>query len=246
MGKEVERGFEQEMVAHLAEFSPALFKAIGEEQMRKAVRAGIRKADGYGFDKRGSVRFCLEMMLLFGSQFDTDPQYPWAAELLLDREAAPDLERAGLLYKRTMHYRENVVGPDSKHMRDALKRIREWARQELPFSQDSFHAGIMQEIRLLYPEKAEYVGPEALDELLREAIEEARQRQLRTLRGVAAQFILMLMFGHGCAEDPLCPWIGGALRDPAITDPAAHVKRLETRALTWLDHVLAHFDQGIA
>ena len=85
------RTFEDEMVAHLAEFSPPLFKAIGEEQMRKAVHFGIGRADSHGFTFRGPTRLYLELMLLFGSYFDTDPQYPWAAEILSNRD--PDSQR---------------------------------------------------------------------------------------------------------------------------------------------------------
>ena len=80
------RSFESEMVAHLAEFSPPLFKAIGEEQMRKAIQFGIDRAGSYGFDFRGPVRLYLELMLLFGSHFDTDPQYPWAAAILTNQD----------------------------------------------------------------------------------------------------------------------------------------------------------------
>lgn len=54
----------------------------------------------------------------------------------------------------------------------------------------------------------------------------------------------MFAFGHGCFDDPLYPWIARTLEDDAITDSAARAKRLETKALTWLDHVLGYFDEG--
>ena len=98
------------MVAHLAEFSPPLFKAVGEEQMRKAIRFGIGRADSYGFTFRGPVRLYLELMLLFGSHFDTDPQYPWAAAILTDQDSDPQMQCAERLYEVTMDYREEVAG----------------------------------------------------------------------------------------------------------------------------------------
>jgi hypothetical protein len=55
--------------------------------------------------------------------------------------------------------------------------------------------------------------------------------------------VLILAFGHGCVTDPLYPWIARTLNDEAIADPAACAKRLENKALTWLDHVLAYFDK---
>ena len=56
--------------------------------------------------------------------------------------------------------------------------------------------------------------------------------------------MLMLAFGHGCADDPLYPWIARTLQDEAITDGAARATYLEAKALTWLEHVLAYFDKG--
>src|SRR5262245_45441568 len=72
--------FEDEMVVHSKEFSPRLCEVIGEEQLRVALRAAMDQAGGYGFTNRGPVRLFIEMRFLFGSAFDTDPQYPWAAK----------------------------------------------------------------------------------------------------------------------------------------------------------------------
>ena len=52
-------------------------------------------------------------------------------------------------------------------------------------------------------------------------------------------------FGHGCADDPLYPWIERTLNDQAIIDAPARAKRLEKKAITWLEHVLAYFDQDL-
>ena len=55
---------------------------------------------------------------------------------------------------------------------------------------------------------------------------------------------LMFAFGHGCANDPLYPWIANTLRDERIADSAARADRLERKALTWLNHVLANTSGG--
>lgn len=71
LGEAMARSFESEMLAHLAEFSPPLFRAVKEEQMRKATRFGLTRAGEYGITFRGPLRLYLELMLLFGSHFDT-------------------------------------------------------------------------------------------------------------------------------------------------------------------------------
>jgi hypothetical protein len=241
--KVAQRAFEDEMVAHLAEFSPPLFKAVGEEQMRKAVLFGINRADSYGFTFRGPVRLYLELMLLFGSYFETDPQYPWVAEILANRDS-DQMQRAERLYEKTMDYREKVAGPEDAYALGALRNISVLARQPLELSLDNFVPAMQQEIARVYPQKATYVGDERIEALIHKGIDGARRQRFSTVRGAALVVVLMLAFGHGCGADPLYPWIAKTLKDEAITDPDARAKRLEKKALTWLEHVLANFDKG--
>ena len=237
------RTFEDEMVVHLAEFSPPLFKAIGEEQMRKVVHFGVGRADSHGFTLRGPVRLYLEMMLLFGSFFDTDPQYPWAAEILANRDSE-QMQRAERLYEKVMDYRERVAGPEDAYTLRALRNISILARQSLELPSDNFVPAMRQEITRVYPQKAAYVGDEGIEALIRRGIEGARKQRFSTVRGAVLVTVLMLAFGHGCGADPLYPWIAGTLKDEAITDPETKAKRLERKALTWLEHVLAYFEKG--
>lgn len=243
--KAAQRAFEDEMVAHLAEFSPPLFKVIGEAQMRKTVRFGIDRADSHGFTFRGPIRLYLELMLLFGSYFDTDPQYPWAAETLTNQDSGPQMQRAEQLYERTLDYREKVAGPDDAYTLRALRNISILARQPLELSSDDFFPAMRREIARVYPQKAAYVGDEGIEVLIRKGIDGARRQRFSTIRGVTLVIVLMLAFGHGCGADPLYPWIAKTLRDEVITDPDARAQHLEKKALIWLEHVLAYFDKGV-
>src|SRR5262245_54088671 len=71
--QQVERG----LVAGLRSFSPELTAAIGDAGTHEVVRIGITKATSYGLTQRDTVRLYVELMVLFGSHFDTDPQHPW-------------------------------------------------------------------------------------------------------------------------------------------------------------------------
>ena len=73
-------------------------------------------------------------------------------------------------------------------------------------------------------------------------IDEAAQLAKRysfPVRGAVLLCSLMFAFGHGCTRDPLYPWISQTMEDDRITDPASRAERLEKKAITWLDHVLA-------
>ena len=104
---------------------------------------------------------------------------------------------------------------------------------------------MLQEMTRAFPQKAAYVGEEGLLALIQEGRTEARKYGFSTVRGEAMMVVLMFAFGHGCTDDPLYPWISRTLKDERIKDPAARAKRLEKKAVTWLDHVLDRPREGV-
>lgn len=233
------KGFENEMVQHLAEFSPPLFKVIKEPQMREVIRFGFKQCDKYGLTLRGPMRLYLEMMLLFGSYFDTDPQYPWASEILFDRHSVSQMQRAESLFEKIVDYQEKVSGPQGANTRKALEGVLAISREPLNFSAGEFDESARREIHKVFPEKAEYVGRENLTTLIRAGKTEARKYGFPATRGDTLMVVLKFAFGHGCADDPLYPWIGRTLRDEKIKDGEARAARLEKKAVTWVEHVLS-------
>jgi hypothetical protein len=116
------------------------------------------------------------------------------------------------------------------------------AAEPPPLDSDDLPADVLREIARVYPQKAAHVGTGGLEALVGEGFETAHRFGLSTRHEAALMIVLMVAFGHGCADDPLYPWIGATLRDGRIVDSAARARRLTSKALTWLDHVLAHFE----
>jgi hypothetical protein len=235
------RQFEDEMVVHSRAFSPRLCEVLGEEQLRVALRRAIERAGGYGFTFRGPIRLFIELMFLFGSAFDTDPQYPWAARIL--KTPHDQMLRAEQLCDKTVDYQEKVSGPDGTNTRRALRDLLVVAQRPVTFSSNDFVAGLRQEMSRVFPQKAAYIGGEGLTALIQQGRTEARSYRF-SLRGETLLAVLMFAFGHGCADEPLYPWIAGTLKDVRIADPAARAERLEKKAVTWLEHVLAAPSEG--
>jgi len=236
-------GFEDEIVEHWHAFSPRLCAVLGDEQLRVAVRHGVERAGTWGLTARGPVRLYLDVAMLLGSLFDTDPQYPWAAQALeAHTDAAPEsqMRTAERLYEATSAYLETVSGPDDEHANAALQRLSAMGRQPLALTQEGFRDEMLDFTREMYPQKVEYVGDEALFELIDAGSEEALAHEMESADGRALLCALKFAFGHGCSGDPLYPWIGNTLSSEKIVDGEARTKRLRRKALTWLDEVLAH------
>lgn len=239
----VSRRFEDEMMTHLDQFSPETFVHLGEDRFRATIRLGMERAQTYGFDQRGPTRLYLEAMLLFGSFFDTDPQYPWFSEMLSQEKTFPQMTRAQCLHKRIVNYRDSVEGPDRSFESAALRKLNVLARQPDATPEPT---SLPEVFRTIYPQKADYLGGDLLGRLISTSTSVAQQYGLATSRGQALFLVLSLTFGHGCASDPLHPWIAKILSDCVSAPPDQRTRRLNVWTLALLDRVQARAGKGDA
>jgi hypothetical protein len=234
--------FEDEMVEHSKKFTPRLCEVLGDSQLRVAIRSAMKRADGYGFTNRGPIRLFIEMMFLCGSAFDTDPQYSAVGDVL--RSPGDQMIRAEKIYEGSLDYLEKVSGPGAVNVHKALADLLLLARGPLTFP-NGFVAEMLSHMGRVFPQKADWVGEAGLKAVIEEGVNEARHHQFKTLREGALLVVLKFAFGHGCTNDPLYPWIGATLTDPKIKDPNARATRLEKKAITWLEHVVAGNEQQV-
>jgi hypothetical protein len=228
--------FESEMIEHSRLFNPRLCEVLGEEQLGVAVREQIQAAARHGFSNRGPIRLCVELMFLFGSHFAEDPQYPQLAEIL--RSEHQEMSRAQDLHEWANDYLDIVHGRDNINVYRALGLLQKLAGE--PFEPVSDAGGaIVAELTRVFPEKCEYLGAEAVGRLTEAGLREARDLGFFAPRQQVLIVALMFAFGAGCTRDPLYPWISRLLQDRRIVDAPMRARRLERRAVTWLDHVLA-------
>ena len=236
------RRFEEEMMVHSKMFSPRLCEVIGDEQLRVALRSAMRRADDYGFTNRGPIRLFIEMMFLRGSAFDTDPQYPFDREILLS--SGEQMQRAQQIHEGQLDYIDKVSGPGGANVRKALTDLLALAQTPLKISQGNLAADLLRELTRIFRQKVAYTGETGITALIHKGIAEARKYGFSTVRQQTLVVALMFAFGHGCTGDPLYPWIARTLEDEKIIDAAARADRLEKKAVTWLEHVLASDPQG--
>jgi len=186
--------FQESMRVHLNELAYPLAFGVPDGNLRKAISFGVARARGYGFDLRGPVRLYLELMLIMGSHFDTDPQYSWAAAILKNPGTGSQMARAERLYQAALDYEEEVIGTDYAQTVRAITSISFTVAQPLAVSPDTFVPDMLRTLRSLYPEKACYVGEAGLKALIREAQEDAQRWGLMTVRGASMLIILKMMF----------------------------------------------------
>ena len=104
--------FEKEMLQRVKEFTPRHCKVMDEAGLLAVIRRSIEKSRQYGFTNRGPVRLYTELTFMFGSDFDTDPLLPWAAEILGSGGPSNQMDRAERLHGKAREYSDVTAGPN--------------------------------------------------------------------------------------------------------------------------------------
>ena len=231
---------EQELDEHCQKFAPLLFDAAGETGVREAVRLGLKRAQGYGFKDQPQIRFYIDMMLVLGSEYDTDPQFPWAAETLQDRFSRAEV-RGMVLHRDLSLYIDRVMGQRNEYLTEALDRFLSLpAKAPPPHQRTAAH--LRDWLRRLFPQKSDDVNDEQLAQISAVATEHANRLGLPGRDGILAG--VMLVFGHRATEDPLYPWISGVLRDPLTSSSEGRLERLYARLHVYAERARKHLASG--
>ena len=233
------------MVVHLQNFAPHHWRVIGEQTGRHVIRLGIDQAKRYGFTNRGPVRFYIEMMFMFGSYFDTDPQYPWTAEALNDPENTDQMIRADRLYDVMTEYSDVVAGPKNEYKFSALRRLNQARAQDYVSAALPLEDCLVAGLKSIYPEKCAYLGEEPLRVLLKKSLELATKYDLSSSEDTALMAALTFFLGHECTRDPLHGWIGRRLEKERFATAAARGADLRAKALLYLRQTLGN-DEALA
>jgi len=236
-------GFETELVYHIKTFAPRHSEVVGVEAIRKTVRRGMERARAYGFTNRGPSRFFVELMVMFGSQFDTDPLLPWAEGVLNNESIKDQMERADMLHEAMHEFLNEVSGPEKKHLFDSMRRLNRLRLEDYLSPGGNFESEIKAGLKFIYPQKCKYAGEDALNELIGRGKESALTYSISSPHGAALLIVLMFALGHGIMRDPLYPWIWRTLEDESVADPDEKAKRLQVKIKIYLDQTLKNVGQ---
>lgn len=231
-----QQGFERELVEHVKDFAPKHSAAIGDEAVREVVRLGIERSGNYGFSNRGPVRFYVEMMCMFGSDFDTDPQLPWAESVLKNEAVTDQMEKADALFDKMTEYDEAVTGPEKQYYLKALERLSKVRFEDYNLT-GSFDGELARGLKSIYSQKYESLGKEGIENLIARGKTIAAEHSVTSTRGIALFTALAFMIGHGFANDPFFPWISNTLGEEG-TDPNEKAERVTTKMKLYLDEAL--------
>jgi hypothetical protein len=234
--------FENDMVAHLNAFAPKHCEVIGEPAVRTGISLGIGRARRYGLTNRGPMRFYIELMFMYGCDFDSDPQCVWASDVLQSKDFPDQMARADQLYENAIAFTDKTAGRNYIYAKDALRRVHRMKFEDLPLLDEAFDTTMLDRLTGIHPEKIQVLGETGTKTVIEHGKKLPATLSLAPERGAALCVGAAFALGHGFGHDPLLPWIAHTVTNPLISDPGARTKRLYARIMTYLDHIIAGFD----
>ena len=95
--------FHNWMLVHLRRFLPSQCLAVGEPRLPNLIQSGIEHAASYGITTRRDVCKFIDLMVVFGRDFDT--RLPWAGPILT--RGSPQGERMQVLFATAVRHLRN-------------------------------------------------------------------------------------------------------------------------------------------
>ena len=228
--------YAEQLAHHARSFSPRLCEVAGADAVLQLANLARVRAQAIGWHDQLLVQFYLELMITFGADFASDPQYAWLG-LPQRPSVLEDMHtQASKVHDELVRYQAAVVGLEQCHARHALSRLVQDGDADWRAAGSGSADALQDSLWRLYPEKAAYCDPAALVALTVRARAEAAAAGLPAGSGGWLLGALMLAFGAGVCSDPLYPWVAEVLADRHIVDPHARAKRLWQRVGTYAEH----------
>ncbi|MBZ5715389.1 hypothetical protein [Nannocystis pusilla] len=237
--------FEARMLAHLKRFSPRHLRIVGDPELRELIVVGHERAEQYGLVSERSKRIYIELMLMFGSGFDDDPQHVWAVEPL--RAGDGEYVRVDRLRDAAWGHLDRTAGDDldaagRSQPGRAAAQVQRFAQPERAQSDEAgldLRARLVALLRQVFPARCADIGEPALVRTVEQALAKARSFALTSERGQALFVGLAVMFGADFHRDPQFAWAGRALAEVGSANERARIEALLRGATGCLDRFWA-------
>lgn len=235
-------GFVHELVAHCYQHFPHIQRTVEENVLRKVLADCIEKAEQIGFTQRGPVKFYLDMLIVYGVGFETDPQYPWVRDILEKTAHLPQMDRALALHQKSDEYLDLVSGPQNRFMFEVAERLEQIELENANIYKTGFSSYMHTLLKEFYPQKYEHTGEAAISMLIEQGEQKAQEVYgFDQARPAGLIVVLMYLLGHQVDKDPFYVWASPEKTSRydgytlIVDDQGGAAKRLERRARVWME-----------
>ncbi|MEA1932862.1 MAG: hypothetical protein U9N60_00265 [Thermodesulfobacteriota bacterium] len=230
------KAFENSMVEHIREFFPNHYRVAGKPVVGEVIKYGIMQAKKYDFTSERNVCLYITVMFMLGSNFDSDILFPWAADILEDKNMPDPTARADKLTDTALDFLRQIAGSNNSNMNRAFLTLRkELPRLSEKTDFDKFDHYMTEKLNGIFPKKYEILGENIISQLIFNGVNKASMYKISEHRGQALFIILMFFLGSAIDKEPFLPWIRAILNNKPIDDKTDRVNRLYDESIIFLE-----------
>lgn len=242
--KMAKENFLNEIMPYLQRNYSYICQYTPNHELREYLYSLVEQAEEIGFTQRGPVRFFVDMTIVLGSNFITDPSYYWISQFLEEHQSLDQLEMSMLLHKKVNHYLNQVMSDEYQRWKQIKENLLFLINQnkqepEYTFYITGFEEYILRKLALIYPEKYHLLSEEALAHFVLQAREKAQQNY--SFRGSKEELfviVLMFIFGHEFDQTPLLAW---AKTHREKSNEYGYIAGIEDKTLNWISILMEHY-----
>jgi hypothetical protein len=93
------KAFEDRVIAHIKRIFPEQSEVLGEPKLRETIQCGTQRAAAHRIISERDVCKYIDLMILYGRDFDKDPNLPWAQSVLQNQAIRNPSSKIERLYK---------------------------------------------------------------------------------------------------------------------------------------------------
>lgn len=190
------------------------------QAIQSTIRYGIARSGHYGiFGKADVYSYIRLMFTLLGSDFDIDPLYPWASEILSD-SYHPANDRMVRLELRAQSFLDSISEREPCYFVQVAKAIRHNPFSSLPraIAPPAIEEHAVMVIDSYFPGKTACIGIDAVRQSVASSCGGARMFDIRDGGNVAAFALFAFLFGVQFYDDPKYPEVKEIFRDSSALE----------------------------
>ncbi|CDL82813.1 hypothetical protein [Xenorhabdus szentirmaii] len=223
-----------ELLVNCNESYPHIEIKLGKEGLRTALTDAVEKAKNDGFDQRGPVQFYIDMYILFGTEFQTDPQYTWIKTILDNHTQLGQLEITTLLYHEVTRYFNEIQGEQDEYLKTSVSKLQNINIEGLNVQWNTYESNVDALLNSLYPQKYQYIKQNDVKKLIQFGVEKSGQYGMGNANESAFLTLIMFLLGHQFDQDIFLPHLNKKLFNQYYSDTDSSVIKIEKAVKDYL------------
>lgn len=234
------KNYKLSLIPYVQEHFPIHANYLNDDGIYAVIEQSCVAAEKYGFESKRDICLYINLCIMLGTCFDTDPQLPHLAKILAAEYPLALDERMDLLWDEAIIKIEETLGPDEVFPIQECTLALGSNYETLCSNHDTVIAAVTKHFHEVWPQKAALICDDLRLELTDFCCSTAAQYGIVHQQGQIEYTTMAFLLGHQFDKDPLFPWISKILQDDAYPDGVERMTTLISETKKEFKEILAN------